>query len=81
MVETSFYSLTGKEYAKADIRWGVSDPNIVSLEILTVVLDGLLCLVLIYAIVKNKFYRHWVQIVLCVCELYGGETCPAATYC
>ncbi|KAJ8310662.1 hypothetical protein KUTeg_012527 [Tegillarca granosa] len=67
-----------KEYAKADKRWGVSDPTIVSLEILTVVVDGLLCLLVIYAIVKDKFYRHYLQIVLCVCELYGGwmTFCP-----
>lgn len=47
----------GKEYAKADSRWGESDPTIVSLEILTVVIDGSLCLLLIYAIVNKKPYR------------------------
>ncbi|XP_036106528.1 emopamil-binding protein-like [Molossus molossus] len=61
-----------KEYGKADARWLNFDPNIVSLEILTVVLDGSLALVLIYAIVKEKYYRHFIQITLCVCELYGG---------
>lgn len=67
-----------KEYGKADSRWAFSDPTIVSLEILTVVVDGLLCLVLIYAIVARRFYRHYAQIVLCVCELYGGwmTFCP-----
>lgn len=48
---------TGKEYGKADERWLHSHPTIVSIEILTVVLDGLLALVLIYAIVKDKYYR------------------------
>lgn len=61
-----------KEYGKADARWLNFDPTIVSLEILTVVLDGFLALILIYAIVKEKYYRHFVQITLCVCELYGG---------
>ncbi|CAH1245175.1 EBPL [Branchiostoma lanceolatum] len=67
-----------KEYGKADSRWLHSDPTIVSLEILTVVLDGLLCLVTVYAICKDKHYRHFVQITLCVCELYGGwmTFCP-----
>ncbi|XP_063813120.1 emopamil-binding protein-like isoform X2 [Pseudophryne corroboree] len=67
-----------KEYGKADERWLHSDPTIVSLEILTVVVDGLLALVLIYAIVKDKYYRHFIQITLCVCELYGGwmTFCP-----
>lgn len=63
---------TGKEYGKADKRWLYFDPTIVSLEILTVVLDGGLALLLIYAIVREKYYRHFVQIALCVCELYGG---------
>ncbi|XP_008568158.1 PREDICTED: emopamil-binding protein-like, partial [Galeopterus variegatus] len=61
-----------KEYGKADARWLYFDPTIVSLEILTVVLDGTLALCLIYAIVKEKYYRHFIQITLCVCELYGG---------
>eukprot|EP00069_Balaena_mysticetus_P006423 bmy_05151T0 len=67
-----------KEYGKADARWLYLDPTIVSLEILTVVLGGFLALVLIYAIVKEKHYRHFIQIALCVCELYGGwmTFCP-----
>uniref|UniRef100_A0A8C0GEB0 EBP like n=1 Tax=Chelonoidis abingdonii TaxID=106734 RepID=A0A8C0GEB0_CHEAB len=67
-----------KEYGRADARWLYSDPTIVSLEILTVVLDGLLALILIYAIIKDKYYRHFIQITLCVCELYGGwmTFCP-----
>ncbi|ESP04941.1 hypothetical protein LOTGIDRAFT_211745 [Lottia gigantea] len=75
---THFSALLWKEYGKADKRWLISDPTVVSLEILTVVVDGLLCLVLIYAIVKDRSYRHFVQVVLCVCELYGGwmTFCP-----
>nr|XP_005904590.1 PREDICTED: emopamil-binding protein-like [Bos mutus] len=67
-----------KEYGKADARWLYFDPTIVSVEILTVVLGGSLALVLVYAIVKEKHYRHFVQITLCVCELYGGwmTFCP-----
>ncbi|XP_061463542.1 emopamil-binding protein-like [Rhineura floridana] len=67
-----------KEYGRADARWLHSDPTIVSLEILTVFLDGLLALILIYAIVKRKHYRHFIQITLCICELYGGwmTFCP-----
>uniref|UniRef100_G3SFR7 EXPERA domain-containing protein n=1 Tax=Gorilla gorilla gorilla TaxID=9595 RepID=G3SFR7_GORGO len=46
-----------KEYGKADARWVYFDPTIVSVEILTVALDGSLALFLIYAIVKEKYYR------------------------
>ncbi|KAM3857265.1 emopamil-binding protein-like [Diretmus argenteus] len=67
-----------KEYGKADRRWLVSDPTIVSLELLTVVLDTFLALLLIRAVLRDKYYRHFVQISLCVCELYGGwmTFCP-----
>lgn len=47
----------GKEYGKADSRWLVSDLTIVSIEILTVVLDSLLALLLIHAVLKDKYYR------------------------
>ncbi|XP_006879569.1 PREDICTED: emopamil-binding protein-like [Elephantulus edwardii] len=61
-----------KEYGKADARWLYFDPNIVAVELITVFLDGSLALLLIYAIVKEKYYRHFLQVTLCVCELYGG---------
>lgn len=51
------YLSAGKEYGKADSRWLISDPTIVSIEILTVVLDSLLGLLLIHAVLKDKHYR------------------------
>lgn len=54
---------SGKEYAKADSRWGTADPTIVSLEALTVPLNGSLTFVLIYAIFYNKPYRSVVGVV------------------
>lgn len=69
---TSFASLTWKEYGKADARWAVSDPTIVSLEILTAFLLSPMCLLLAYAICRQRPYRHWLQLVLCTSELYGG---------
>ncbi|XP_029282950.1 emopamil-binding protein-like [Cottoperca gobio] len=67
-----------KEYGKADRRWLISDPTIVSIEILTVVLGSLLALLLIHAVLKDKYYRHFLQVALSVCELYGGwmTFCP-----
>lgn len=52
---------------------------IVSLEIPTVILDGSLALVFIHTIVKEKYYWHFVQIILSVCELYGGWMTPSWT--
>jgi hypothetical protein len=39
---------------------------------LTVVLCSLLCILLAIAIVNRKPWRHFVQVFLCVMELYGG---------
>lgn len=67
-----------REYGLADSRWIHADPTIVSLEILTVFLCGAMCIILIEAIINNRPYRHFIQITLCVCELYGGwmTFCP-----
>lgn len=68
----SILALMWKEYGKADARWLVSDPTIVAMEILTAVFVTLMCIVLVYAICKRRHYRHFFQISVCVCELYGG---------
>lgn len=73
-----FLALVWKEYAKADVRWGISDPTVVSLEILTVTIVEVFAVLLVRAIVKQHYSRHFLQICLCVCELYGGwmTFCP-----
>lgn len=64
--------IPGKEYGQADTRYLVSDPTILSVEILTSFLLTPICVVLAYAISQQTAYRHWLQLVLCTCELYGG---------
>ncbi|KAM6892965.1 LOW QUALITY PROTEIN: emopamil-binding protein-like [Lycodopsis pacificus] len=58
-----------KEYSKADRRWLTSDPTIVSIELTINLNQGntTMC-----------FYRHFLQVSLSVCELYGGwmTFCP-----
>ena len=63
---------TGKEYARADFRWGTADPTVVSLEILTVLGAGPLCCYIISQLIKNDPARHYWIIVLSTAELYGG---------
>ena len=65
--------IAGKEYGRADVRWLRADATIVSLELLTVLVDGPLCLLLVDAVCRRHAHRHFIQITLCVCELYGGE--------
>ncbi|KAJ3477378.1 hypothetical protein NLI96_g10499 [Meripilus lineatus] len=61
-----------KEYARADARWGVSDPTIVSLEILTVFGAGLICCYVLRQLANDDPARHYWLIVLSTGELYGG---------
>ncbi|CAL1713273.1 unnamed protein product [Somion occarium] len=61
-----------KEYARADARWGVSDPTVVSLEILTVLGVGPLCCLVLYQLAKDDPARHYWIVVLSTAELYGG---------
>ncbi|RUS17681.1 Emopamil binding protein-domain-containing protein [Jimgerdemannia flammicorona] len=68
--EGAFASLW-KEYGKADARWLHSDPTVVSLEILTVVFCGPLCVYLLYALAARSPARHYWQLVLCTAEIYG----------
>jgi hypothetical protein len=69
---TSFFALPWKEYGKADTRWLDSNPYIVCLECVAVFPVTIWCVMLIYAIVRRRPYRHWLQLVLSTCELYGN---------
>ncbi|KAF8551676.1 Emopamil-binding protein [Imleria badia] len=75
---TGFFADLWKEYTLADARWGVSDPTVVSLELLTVLGAGPLCCYILNQIINNDPSRHYWIVVLCTAELYGGwmTFCP-----
>jgi hypothetical protein len=72
------YLTTGQEYAAADARWGVSDPTVVALELLTVLGAGPLCLYILYQLARGDPARHYWIVVLSTAEIYGGwmTFCP-----
>ncbi|KXS09177.1 emopamil binding protein-like protein [Gonapodya prolifera JEL478] len=70
--EGGFFVELWKEYGKADARWAVYDPTILSLELLTAYVAGPLAAVCLYGTLFDKPWRHFAQIVLNVAELYGG---------
>lgn len=41
-----------REYGRADARWAVRDPTVISIELMTVLM-GILCLFMIYGIVRR----------------------------
>jgi hypothetical protein len=65
-------ALPWNEYAKADFRWNQYDPTVLSLELLTVLVAGPMALAIVWAIITNNKWRHPLQLIICVCELYGG---------
>ena len=70
------HSRTGREYAKADFRWGTADPTVASLEILTVLGAGPLCCHTISPLIGyDPTGLHWI-IVLSTAELFGGMILP-----
>ncbi|KAI6129936.1 Emopamil-binding protein [Pisolithus thermaeus] len=75
---TGVFAEMWKEYTLADTRWGVADPTVVSLEILTVLVGVPLCWYILTLLVKNDPARHYWILVLSVVELYGGwmTFCP-----
>ncbi|GAA6035415.1 hypothetical protein JCM8097_000244 [Rhodosporidiobolus ruineniae] len=61
-----------REYALADTRWGVSDPTVVCIEMITVLGAGPLCVWTAELMRRgDSAWRYWI-IVLSVGELYGG---------
>lgn len=60
-----------REYGRADARWAIRDPVVMSIELATVFV-GLLCLLMVYGVIYRSGWRHPLQIIICVCELYGG---------
>ncbi|GAA5998301.1 hypothetical protein JCM5350_005222 [Sporobolomyces pararoseus] len=61
-----------KEYARADTRWGTSDATVVSIELITVLMAGPLCVYLMDLMRKeDQSWRYWI-VVLSTAEIYGG---------
>ncbi|GAA5970287.1 hypothetical protein JCM11641_001650 [Rhodosporidiobolus odoratus] len=60
------------EYSLADTRWGVSDPTVVSVELITVLGAGPLAIWCCESLRRGEEgWKFWI-VVLSVAELYGG---------
>ncbi len=69
---SNLHVLVGREYGRADARWVNFDSCLISIELATVFAVGPMCVWMMYAIASRAPYRHFLQIVVSVCELYGG---------
>ena len=74
MMHNVYYlNFTVKEYGKADRRLLNAPPTILSTHIISSTLVTLLDVLLIYAAILDKPWRHFVQIILSVVHMYGGQ--------
>ncbi|XP_027092329.1 probable 3-beta-hydroxysteroid-Delta(8),Delta(7)-isomerase [Coffea arabica] len=60
-----------KEYSKGDSRYAARDSGVVSIEGVTVVLEGPFCLLTLFAIATKKSYRYVIQLAISLGQLYG----------
>eukprot|EP00245_Coleochaete_scutata_P001399 TRINITY_DN1170_c0_g1_i1.p1 TRINITY_DN1170_c0_g1~~TRINITY_DN1170_c0_g1_i1.p1 ORF type:complete len:220 (+),score=26.47 TRINITY_DN1170_c0_g1_i1:94-753(+) len=68
---TDFLTEVWKEYSKADSRYATRDVFVVSLEGFTAFLVGPLCFLVPLAMARKAAYRHSLQIILSMMQLYG----------
>lgn len=69
-----------REYGRADARWAVYDPTVLSLELLTVLLAGPLALACAFAIWTRQPWRHLACVVISVMELYVSGAAAVAQF-
>jgi cholestenol delta-isomerase len=69
-----------KEYSLSDSRYLVSDPTVLGIEALTGFLVGPLCLLTVQSIRRGAANRHFLQIFICMCQLYGCVLYYATSY-
>ncbi|KAK6540201.1 hypothetical protein TWF694_009020 [Orbilia ellipsospora] len=69
---TAPFALIWQEYAKADSRWSVADPNVVAIELPTVLLEGPGAAYICYLLAKGKSSVWFWILVVAVGEIYGG---------
>mmetsp|Transcript_21462 Transcript_21462/g.35922 ORF Transcript_21462/g.35922 Transcript_21462/m.35922 type:complete len:210 (-) Transcript_21462:126-755(-) len=62
-------------YAAADYRYGdyggMMESGTTAMELITALIDGPLCFLVAFAAAHDYSYRHPLQIILCVMQLYG----------
>jgi cholestenol delta-isomerase len=71
--ETSWISNSMDLYAAADFRYRrpLLEEGTAAMEAITALFDGPLCVLVAYGIVSQRIWRHPLQLILCVCHLYG----------
>ncbi len=70
----------GKEYAKADSRYASRDSFTICMEAITAFVEGPLCFVIVYGMVKKAPWRHTLAILVALGQVYGDVLYFATTW-
>ncbi|KAI9289010.1 Emopamil-binding protein [Umbelopsis sp. AD052] len=68
---TDFLAELWREYAHSDSRYLVSDPLVLTLEIMTVTIIGPLCVLAMVALYRNSPSRHLYQLIISVFHIFS----------
>ncbi|KCV73122.1 hypothetical protein H696_00666 [Fonticula alba] len=60
-----------KEYSISDSRYVISDPFIVSMEMITAFFDGPVALMAAYGLLRRRYWADLAVVVVSICQLYG----------
>ncbi|KAL2107249.1 hypothetical protein VUR80DRAFT_5513 [Thermomyces stellatus] len=69
--QQTIFAQLWKEYSLSDSRYLTSDPFMISVETVTVLVWGPLCFLTAICIVRESSLRHPVQMMVCMGHLYG----------
>jgi hypothetical protein len=63
--------LAGKEYSKADSRYATRDDFIISMEAVTAFIEGPVCLLIVWGMIKAKPWRYTAILLVSLGQFYG----------
>lgn len=62
---------TFSDFRYGDYGNGLMESGTHAMEVITALIDGPLCFIVAFGAAHNHSYRHPLQIILCVMQLYG----------
>ncbi|GAB4843366.1 hypothetical protein Ancab_013332 [Ancistrocladus abbreviatus] len=71
LVVSFIWILARKEYSKGDSRYAGRDSVVVTIEVITVGLEGPACLLTLYSIAAKKSHSYVLQLAISLGLLYG----------
>ncbi|DBA71358.1 hypothetical protein WJX79_005541 [Trebouxia sp. C0005] len=69
-----------KEYCQADSRYATRDAFTICMEVITAFIEGPLCFVILYGMLKQRSWRFTLQFAVSLGQLYGDVLYFATSY-